>query len=168
MAVSLKRLVDVPKIITDLKSFNFSIYGRWFGYINIILCLALGIANLFHFSLVILFAVIAILQGFVLLFTELPFLLKICPLSENFVGLIKRWESNGSRSLFYIVMAVIQWVSLAVRVTSLIVVAIGLTISAIFYGTGYLKKQEFKETNYLRDPSRDPNFPREAAVRDMV
>lgn len=65
--------LNVGGMVKDLKSFNFSVYGRWFGYINIILCIALGIANLFHVSGVIAFGIISIIQGLVILFIEIPF-----------------------------------------------------------------------------------------------
>lgn len=100
MALSLGQFINVGGMVKDLKSFNFSVYGRWFGYINIILCIALGIANLFHVSGVIAFGIISIIQGLVILFIEIPFLLKICPLSDNFIEFIKRFETNGWRCLF--------------------------------------------------------------------
>ncbi|EGA60983.1 Tvp18p [Saccharomyces cerevisiae FostersO] len=73
MALSLGQFINVGGMVKDLKSFNFSVYGRWFGYINIILCIALGIANLFHVSGVIAFGIISIIQGLVILFIEIPF-----------------------------------------------------------------------------------------------
>ncbi|AET41098.1 Tvp18p Ecym_7254 [Eremothecium cymbalariae DBVPG len=167
MAVSLKSFINVPGIVSDLKSFNFSVYGRWFGYINIILCIALGIANIFHFGPVIIFSILALGQGFFLLFVEVPFLVKICPLSERFVSNVKIFNSNMKRTMLYGVMAVIQWVSLVFEVTSLVVLAICLTVSAIFYASGWLTKQEFKESNVLRGPGSD-TFPHEASVREML
>ncbi|AGO13799.1 AaceriAGL072Wp [[Ashbya] aceris (nom. inval.)] len=167
MALSWKSFVNVPGILADLRSFNFSVYGRWFGYINILLCLALGIANIFHFSIVIGFAIVAIVQGLLLIFVEVPILLKICPLSDNFIGFVKKCDTNGRRTVLYTALAIVQYASLSVQVTSLLVVAIGLTISAIFYGTGYLKKQEFLEGNVIRNPT-DPSFMREAAVREVL
>lgn len=168
MSLPSKRFFDISKIISELKSFNFSVYGRWFGYINIILCFALGIANLFNFGIVILFAITAIVQGFIILFTEVPFLLKICPLSENFVKMIKQWNSNGMRTIFYLVMAGIQWVSLTVQVTTLAVLAIGLSISAVFYGTGYFAKQEFKGSNCVENSRNHSSTTQEAPMGDML
>lgn len=167
MALSIKQFINVAGIVKDLKSFNFSVYGQWFGYINIILCIALGISNLFHVSAVIAFGIISIIQGLVILFLEVPFLLKICPLSDNFIEFIKKFETNGYRCLFYLVMAIIQYCSIAVMATSLIVVAIGLTISAMSYAVAYTKNQEFQNTHIIKNPT-DDDFPHEAVVREML
>ena len=75
--------VGVDKFKNDMGSRNYGIYGKWIGILTSFLCLALGIANIFHFSLVIIFSIIAIVQGFLILFVELPFLLKICPFNQN-------------------------------------------------------------------------------------
>lgn len=167
MALGIKQFINIAGIVKDLKSFNFSVYGQWFGYINIILCLALGIANLFHVNAVVAFGVLSIIQSLVILFIEVPFLLKICPLSDNFIGFIKRFETNGKRTLFYTAMAIIQWCSLALMTTSLIVVAIGLTISAASYAVAWSKHQQFQNTNIIKNPT-DEDFPHEAVVREML
>ncbi|SCU89482.1 LANO_0D05094g1_1 [Lachancea nothofagi CBS 11611] len=167
MALNIKQFINFPGIVQDLKSFNFSVYGQWFGYINIILCVALGIANLFHVSAVIIFGIIGIVQGLVILFIEVPFLLRICPLSDNFIEFIKRFATNGKRSLFYLSMATVQFCSLAVMVTSLCVVAVGLTISSMSYAVAYFKHQQFQNTNIIKNPA-DDDFPHEAVVREML
>lgn len=167
MALDIRQFINFAGIVKDLKSFNFSLYGQWFGYINIFLCIALGIANLFHVSAVIAFGIVAIVQGLVILFIEVPFLLKICPLSNNFIEFISKFETNGYRCLFYVVMAIVQWCSIAVKATSLIVVAVGLTISAVSYGIALGKHQEFQNTKILKNPA-DDDFPHEAVVREML
>ncbi|EDO14905.1 hypothetical protein Kpol_348p9 [Vanderwaltozyma polyspora DSM 70294] len=130
--------------------------------------MALGIANLFHVNAVIAFGIVAIVQSLIILFVEVPFLLKICPLSENFINFIKNFETNGYRCIFYTLMAIVQWCSLALMVTSLIVVAICLTISAIFYAIAYFKNQEFQHTtNVIKNPT-DDDFPHDAVVREML
>lgn len=167
MGVSIKQFINFNGIADDLKSFNFSVYGQWFGYLNIIFCFAFGIANLFHINAVIIFSIIAIVQGLVLLFVEIPFLLKICPLSNNFIEFIKKFETNQMRTILYIIMAIIQWCSLILMTTSLIVVAIGFTISFISYGVAWLKKQNFQSTSIIKRPT-DDDFPTEAVVREML
>ncbi|CEP60866.1 Tvp18p LALA0_S02e01420g [Lachancea lanzarotensis] len=167
MALGIKQFINVGGIVRDLKSFNFSVYGQWFGYINIILCLALGIANLFHVSAVIIFGIIAIIQGLVILFIEIPFLLKICPLSDNFIEFIKRFATNGKRALFYLAMAAVQYCSMAVMVTSLVVIAAGFTVSSLSYTIAYFKHQQFQSTSVIKNPA-DDDFPHEAVVREML
>lgn len=51
--------------------------------------------------------------------------------------------------------------------TSLIVVAVGLTISSISYAVAYTKHQEFQNTNIIKNPT-DDDFPHEAVVREML
>ena len=168
MALSIKQFINLAGLARDLKSFNFSVYGQYFGYINIILCMALGIANLFHVNAVIAFGIVAIVQSIVILFVEVPFLLKICPLSDNFISFIKNFETNVWRCIFFSAMALVQWCSLALKVTSLIVVAIGLTISAAFYAIAMFKHQEFQHSsNVIKNPT-DDDFPHEAVVREML
>lgn len=142
-------------------------YGQWFGYINILLCLGLGIANLFHINGVVFFGIVSIVQGLVILFVEIPFLLRICPLSDNFIQFIKRFETNGKRAVFYAGMAAVQWCSIALMVTSLIVVAVGLTISAASYSVAFFKHQQFQGTSVIKNPA-DEDFPHEAVVREML
>ncbi|KAL6947528.1 Golgi apparatus membrane protein tvp18 [Hanseniaspora osmophila] len=154
----IKSLINFGKLISNLKSFNFSLYGRYMGYINVLLCFALGISNLFHVNLVIIFAIIAIIQGLILIFVELPFLLKICPLSDNFVQFIRRWETNGARVIFYAIMAIIQYCSCIFKVTSLLAVAIGLTFSSCSYGVAMIKHQDFAKASpesVIKNPIQD-------------
>ncbi|KAG0658080.1 Golgi apparatus membrane protein tvp18 [Maudiozyma exigua] len=167
MALSIKHFINVTGMVKDLKSFNFSVYGRWFGYINIILCIALGIANLFHVNAVVAFGVIAIVQGVIILFVEIPFLLKICPMSDNFIEFIKKFETNGWRCVFYLINAIIQYCSIALMATSLIVCAVGLTISSMSYAVAFSTKQEFQNTHIIKNPT-DDDFPHEAVVREML
>lgn len=130
--------------------------------------MALGIANLFHVNAVIAFGIVSIVQSIIILFVEIPFLLKICPLSDNFISFIKNFETNGYRCFFYLIMSIIQWCSLALKVTSLIVVAICLDVSALFYSIAFFKKQEFQhKTNIIKNPT-DDDFPHEAVVREML
>ncbi|CAG99875.1 Tvp18 [Kluyveromyces lactis] len=165
----LKSMFNVSGMVADLKSSNFSIYGQWISYLNIIFCLAFGIANIFHFSAVIVFSIIAIVQGLIILFIEVPFLLKICPLSDNFIGFVSKFDTNLRRALFYLVMCAIQWCSIIVQSTSLIVVAVGLSITATVYALGAAAGQEFKNSAILSDRGRvAASVTNEAVVRDML
>lgn len=131
----------------DFKKKNFSLYGQWIGIFTIFLCLALGVANIFHASLVIIFSIICIVQGFVVIFVEIPFLLKICPLTDTFTNFIKHFDDNLARCGFYLLNAVIQWLSLTLQVTSLIVVAVFFTLSSGCYFLAYMKNQSFEKTS---------------------
>ncbi|ODV88914.1 hypothetical protein CANCADRAFT_32347 [Tortispora caseinolytica NRRL Y-17796] len=136
-------------VLEELKSKNFSIYGQWTGLLCVIICWALGIANIFHFGLVIIFAIICIVEGFVIFFVEIPFFLKICPLSERFVNFLQHFASNWPRAGFYAIMAASMYLSLIIEVTSLLVPAVFLTINAIFYALAAFSSQEFKGSEVL-------------------
>jgi len=127
----------------EFRSRNFSIYGQWTGVVCIVLCFALGIANIFHFNLLILWSIILLVCGFILVFIEIPLLLRICPTSSKFDALIRRVTTNYMRAAVYGVMSVVQWLSIIKEASSLIVAAVVLMIAAIFYALAGLKHQEF-------------------------
>jgi hypothetical protein len=125
-----------------------------------VLCFGLGIGNIFLFHWVILFAVICLwvavrclklhcadatlsICSFVILFVEVPLLLRVCPTSSTFDTFIRRFETNYMRAAIYLAMSVIQWISIAVKTTSLIVAAVVLLITAAFYALAGVKGQGF-------------------------
>ncbi|CAR26109.1 hypothetical protein ZYGR_0E00910 [Zygosaccharomyces rouxii] len=166
--MDLAQIKILGSLVQGLKSYNFSLYGKYVAYLNIIFCIAFGIANLFHVNAVIAFGVISIVQGAIILFLEVPFLLRICPLSDNFIEFVSRFETNGWRTIFYIFNAVLQWASLALKITSLIVVAVGLTISAAFYGVAYFKHQNFQNSSHIKEPVGEGVEANEQNVREML
>ncbi|KAK9471570.1 uncharacterized protein V1510DRAFT_419663 [Dipodascopsis tothii] len=134
----------------ELKTRNFSLYGQWTGILCIILCIATGIGTIFTFSLgLIIFSAVAIGEGLTLIFVEVPFLLRICPISENFSGFVQRFNNNWPRAGFYLILALIQWFSLFVRASGLIVAAIFLTFASAFYALAALKHQDFTTSSTL-------------------
>ncbi|KAK2798384.1 Golgi apparatus membrane protein tvp18 [Onygenales sp. PD_10] len=126
----------------ELKSRNFSIYGQWAGVLCIVLCFALGVANLFTIK-VLPFSIICLVSSFVLVFIEIPLLLRICPTSSTFDAFIRRFTTNYMRALMYGIMSAVQWVSIAVATSSLIAAAVVLLFAALFYLLAGLKNQEF-------------------------
>ena len=119
------------------------------GVLCIVLCLALGIANLFNVNLVIIFSILCIVQGVLLIFVEVPLLLRICPTSEKFDTFVRRFNQNLPRALMYLAMSVIQFCSIIFRSTSLIAAAVFLLLAALCYGIAALKKQEFTGSKAL-------------------
>lgn len=123
---------------------NFSIYGQWLGILSMILCFALGIANIFTVHvLTIVFSVICLVSSFVILFIEVPLLLRICPTSSTFDAAIRRVSTNYMRAAAYGGMALIQWLSMLGPKTSLIAAAVFLTLTAICYLLAAIKGQAF-------------------------
>ncbi|KAL1953167.1 hypothetical protein VTO42DRAFT_3427 [Malbranchea cinnamomea] len=133
----------------ELKSRNFSIYGQWTGVLCIILCFALGIANIFSFSLLIIFSIICLVCSFLLVFIEIPFLLRICPTSSKFDAFIRRFTTNYMRSAVYLLMSVVQWLSLLIGPSSLIAAAVLLLIASIFYALAGLRGHDFTGSKML-------------------
>ncbi|EAW09638.1 Tvp18 family protein [Aspergillus clavatus NRRL 1] len=130
----------------EFRSRNFSIYGQWTGVLCIILCIALGIANIFTIHVLrIVFSVLCLVSGLVLIFIEVPWLLRICPTSSKFDAFIRRFTTNYMRAVMYAIMSTIQWLSLlpGSGASSLIVAAVFLLIAGLFYALAGLKNQEF-------------------------
>ncbi|ORX98752.1 Golgi apparatus membrane protein tvp18 [Clohesyomyces aquaticus] len=133
----------------EFKSRNFSIYGQWTGVLCIFLCFALGIANIFHFNLLIIFSVICLVCAFIIIFIEIPLLLRICPTSQGFDSFIRRFETNYMRAAIYAIMSVIQWISISVAASSLIAAAVMLLVAALFYLAAGIKGQAFQGSKTL-------------------
>lgn len=82
-------------------------------------------------------------SAFVLIFIEVPWLLRICPTSEKFDNFIRRFTTNWMRAAMYAIMSTVQWLSLLTGASSLIAAAVFLIIAALFYALAGLKSQEF-------------------------
>lgn len=134
----------------------------------IFLCFALGIANIFHVKvLVIPFSIVCLyvhllprtfrtgpltadrVCAFLIVFIEIPLLLRICPTSAKFDAFIRKFESNYMRAAIYFAMSVVQWVSIWALATSLIVAAVFLLIAAVFYALAGVKGQAFQGSKTL-------------------
>jgi len=139
----------MESIGSEFRSRNFSIYGQWTGILAIILCIAVGIANIFHGSLIIIFSIICLVSGLILIFIEIPFLLRICPTSKTFDDFVRKFHSNYGRAGIYLLMATVQWLSLIIYATSLIAAAVVLTLAGAFYALAGLKGQEFMGSKTL-------------------
>jgi Uncharacterized conserved protein CG6151-P len=85
----------------------------------------------------------------VILFIEVPLLLRICPTSEKFDGFIRRFSTNYMRGAVYLAMSAVQWLSLIGGATSLIAAAVFLFITAAFYGIAALRKDQFMSSKTL-------------------
>ncbi|PKY08160.1 Golgi apparatus membrane protein tvp18 [Aspergillus campestris IBT 28561] len=127
----------------EFRSRNFSIYGQWTGVICIVLCIALGIANIFSPPARIVFSILCLIAGVVLIFVEVPFLLRICPTSDKFDNFIRRFTTNWMRAAMYLAMSAVQWISLVTGASSLIAAAVMLLIASLFYALAGVKSQDF-------------------------
>ncbi|KAF4458915.1 golgi apparatus membrane tvp18 [Fusarium albosuccineum] len=143
----------------EFQTRNFSIYGQWLGILSMIICLAVGIANIFSFNPVrIIFCALAMYDqptlstnlanrssasAFIILFIEVPLLLRICPTSGKFDELIRKISTNYMRAGAYGVMSTLQFVSNVSGASSLIAAAVFLLLTALCYLLAGIKGQAF-------------------------
>ena len=83
------------------------------------------------------------MSSFVILFIEVPLLLRICPTSSSFDAAIRRVSTNYMRAAAYAAMATAQWLSLLGGATSLIAAAVFLTLTGVCYLLAAIKGQAF-------------------------
>ncbi|KAL2755948.1 hypothetical protein ACRALDRAFT_1064062 [Sodiomyces alcalophilus JCM 7366] len=137
-------------IADEFRTRNFSIYGQWLGILAMILCLALGIANIFTFDpIIIIFCALAIASAFVILFVEVPLLLRICPTSEKFDSFIRKISTNYLRAATYAIMAVVQFLSTIRFNTSLIAAGVFLSLAGLCYLFAAVRGQDFVNSKTL-------------------
>lgn len=82
-------------------------------------------------------------SGLVLIFVEIPLLLRICPTSPKFDSFIRYFSTNYMRASVYLAMSIAQWLSLLINASSLIAAAVLLLIAACFYALAGVKGQGF-------------------------
>lgn len=82
-------------------------------------------------------------SGLILIFIEVPLLLRICPTSEKFDVFIRRFTTNYMRAGMYGVMSLIQWLSLTRETTSLVAAAVLLLAAAVSYLIAAVRGQGF-------------------------
>lgn len=139
----------LENIGSEFKTRNFSIYGQWTGILSILICLAVGISNFFHADIILIWAIICVITGFLIIFLEVPLLLRICPTSKTFDDFMRKFHSLWGRAGFYIVASVVQWTSLIRFATSLIAAAVLLLLAGLFYVLAAVKGQEFTGSKTL-------------------
>lgn len=83
------------------------------------------------------------MSSFLILFVEVPLLLRICPTSSSFDAAIRRVSTNYMRAAAYGVMAIVQWLSIIPGPTSLIAAAVVLSLTGLCYALAGLKGQAF-------------------------
>ncbi|KAK0709568.1 clathrin-coated vesicle protein [Lasiosphaeria miniovina] len=128
----------------EFETRNFSIYAQWLGVLSMILCFAVGLANIITLDLLIIpFAAICLASSFLILFIEVPLLMRICPTSSGFDAAVRRISTNYMRAAAYGIMALVQWLSIIRNATSLIAAAVTLTFTALCYTLAAVKGQAF-------------------------
>ena len=125
---------------TSLRSEHFTLFFPYYAcmfYDNMVVVVVVKcLAHSFH-------PIQSSVSAAVILFVEVPFLLRICPTSSKFDNFIRTFTGNWTRSLIYVVMSVLQWLSLINGASTLLVPAIFLLLPALFYSLAALKSQDF-------------------------
>lgn len=78
-----------------------------------------------------------------ILFIEVPLLLRICPTSGKFDAFVRRISTNYMRAAAYLIMSIIQFMSIIDRASSLVAAAVFLLLTAICYLLAGVKGQAF-------------------------
>ncbi|ORX95634.1 golgi apparatus membrane protein TVP18, partial [Basidiobolus meristosporus CBS 931.73] len=120
----------------EIKSGSFSIYGQWSAIIAAICLIIFGIISFTH---VVVFAILGFIFAACILIVEIPFCGMIIPKSS---AVLDRLSSNMMRAILYLVFAIVIWVSIAQKFTTLFLGALFLTFSVLFYGIAHLRGQE--------------------------
>jgi len=110
-----------------------------------IICLATGISSFFSFRLLpTIMGAFAVASALLILFIEVPFLLRICPTSGKFDAFVRKISTNYMRAAAYLVMSIIQFLScIRPPPTALLAAAIFLLFTAICYALAGVKGQAF-------------------------
>jgi hypothetical protein len=82
-------------------------------------------------------------SAFIILFIEVPLLLRICPTSSTFDATIRRVSTNYTRAAAYGVMGGLQIVSVIGGASSLIAAGVFLLLTALCYLLAAVKGQSF-------------------------
>ncbi|PMB67364.1 Golgi apparatus membrane protein TVP18 [Beauveria bassiana] len=78
-----------------------------------------------------------------ILFIEVPFLLRICPTSGKFDAFVRKISTNYLRAAAYGIMSAIQFISLTVTTSTLIVLAVFLLLTGLCYLLAAIRGQAF-------------------------
>lgn len=75
--------------------------------------------------------------------------MRICPTSSKFDAFVRNFTTNYMRAGVYLVMSIVQWLSILAEVSSLIAAAVVLLIAAIFYALAGIKGHDFASSKML-------------------
>ncbi|KAJ3103968.1 Golgi apparatus membrane protein tvp18 [Phlyctochytrium planicorne] len=123
----------------------FSLYGQWMAILSGLLLIIFGLAS---FSTVVPFAFAAWVEAFLIILLEIPIVTQCCACGPATSGFLKFFENAVFRTVLYVVFAGIIWLSILMTATSLIIGAISLTVTVIFYGIAASKKEELTRSFY--------------------
>ncbi|OZJ01581.1 hypothetical protein BZG36_05400 [Bifiguratus adelaidae] len=133
-------------VFDEFTSLNFSLYGQWAGVISIVLLIVMGVLTITHN---IIFSIVGWVLAFILVFVEVPFLMKCCPTSPKFDTFITRFENAWLRAILYLVFAVVMFLSNLMGAGLEILSAVFLLIAAICYFIAAIRGQPHASSRIL-------------------
>ncbi|KAI9305484.1 hypothetical protein BJ944DRAFT_265115 [Cunninghamella echinulata] len=133
-------------VLDEFKSRNFSLYAQWGGVISIILLIVLGAICL---TGNVPFSIIGWVFAFILFFVEVPLCIRFCPTSPRFDSFVSKFENSYLRAGLYLVMAIIMFLSTTVSKTILLLPAVILLFTSIFYLIAAVKQQPHASSKIL-------------------
>ncbi|TPX46235.1 hypothetical protein SeMB42_g03781 [Synchytrium endobioticum] len=117
-------------VLDEIKSGHMTFYAQWAAILSIIFLIVFGIMNILGNPI---FSIIGWGIAFVLIFLEIPMLARCCPSNPTFDNFIKFFERNSTRVFLYAAFAVLEWLSVLIRADTIILCAITLTATFVFY-----------------------------------
>ncbi|KAM3580491.1 Golgi apparatus membrane protein tvp18 [Umbelopsis sp. WA50703] len=133
-------------ILNEFASRNFSLYGQWLGLASLVCLVVLGVFSLGSNPV---FAILGWVFAFILVFVEVPLCMKFCPTSPRFDSFATRFENSYLRTLLYLVMAIVMFLSATISKTLLLLPACLLLFAAISYGIAAIKGQPHASSTAL-------------------
>ncbi|KAJ3172934.1 Golgi apparatus membrane protein tvp18 [Geranomyces variabilis] len=144
---------------SELKSGKFTIYAQWYIYNTpkhfqtrnrypaaILSVLFLIIFSITNFISVLPFAILAWVEAFFMIWLEIPLLTVCCPGGPKIDAFQKFFQNTLFRSILYAVFAVLIWLSILMSATSLLVAAISLSFTCIFYFISVIRREELSRS----------------------
>ncbi|KAI9090504.1 hypothetical protein DFS34DRAFT_597509 [Phlyctochytrium arcticum] len=128
---------------SELTSGKCTIYAQWCAILSVLFLIIFGITN---FLSVIIFAIIAFVEAFFMIWLELPLLAACLPGGPKIQKFKEFFAKTSLRAALYAVFAVLIWLSLLESATSILVAAVFLTLTSGFYLISVFKKEELERS----------------------
>ncbi|KAL3898015.1 MAG: hypothetical protein SGCHY_003024 [Lobulomycetales sp.] len=138
-------------IKSEAQSKNFTVWGQWVGLLSILLLLAVGIFTLISDKF--LFAIAGFAEAGLLLFLEIPILMRCCPVSDRCTSVVNFFEAPRFRVVLYALFATFLWLSLLIGPSALIAPALTLSICFVLYLVAVVKGEGLERSEVLKGPS---------------
>ncbi|KAI8800576.1 hypothetical protein BJ742DRAFT_69504 [Cladochytrium replicatum] len=127
----------------ELKSGKFGVYAQWSAILSILLLIIFGVGKLTFFP----WSLLAIVAAVIMMFLEIPFLTKCFRTGPRFEGFLKFFENNLFRSVLYLVFGFLMYLSIVGGVSTILVPAIGLTFTTVFYLLAVFRKEGYSASS---------------------